>query len=295
AHLPTRGAGGGGAAREPRGSAVRAMSRPRVVCLVGPTAAGKTVLALELAEDLGGEIVSADSRQVYRRLDIGTAKPTYAEQQRVRHHCLDLVEPTESFDAARYRTAATAAIADVTARGRVPLVVGGTGLWVRALLRGLCPAPPRVPALRAELNAVAARDGTAALHARLVALDPVSAARLHPRDRVRVVRALEVAIASGQPLSTWQTAHGFSEALFDVFFAGLAVEHAVLAERIAARVDAMLARGWLDEVAGLVTDGLADDAPACQTLGYRELRAVTRGQITLGDATGAIRRATLRL
>ena len=270
------------------------MSRPRVVCLVGPTAAGKTALALALAEQLGGEIVSADSRLVYRRLDIGTAKPTRAEQQRVRHHCLDLVEPTESFDVARYRAAAAAAIADVTARGRVPLVVGGTGLWVRALLRGLCPAPPRVPALRAELDAVAARDGSGALHARLSTLDPVSAARLHPHDRVRIVRAIEVAIASGQPLSAWQTAHRFSEAPFDVFCAGLATEPGVLADRIAARVDDMLARGWLGEVAALVADGLTDDAPAWQTLGYRELRSVTRGDLTLAEATVVIRRATLR-
>jgi tRNA dimethylallyltransferase len=151
-----------------------------------------------------------------------------------------------------------------------------------------------VPALRAELDAVAARDGTAALHARLSALDPVSAARLHPHDRVRIVRALEVAIESGQPLSAWQTAHQFSEAPFDVFCAGLAVEPSVLTDRIAARVDDMLARGWLEEVAALVAGGLADEAPAWRTLGYRELRSVARGDLTLTDATVVIRRATAR-
>src|SRR5438445_4225206 len=153
----------------------------RVLCIVGPTASGKSALALDLAERVGGEIVSADSRQVYRDLDIGTAKPTAAERARVPHHCLDLVAPSEAFDAARFRDAARAAIADIVRRGRVALVVGGTGLYVRALLGGLCPAPPRVPALRAALAAEAAPG----LHPPLRALVPAAAARLAPRARVR--------------------------------------------------------------------------------------------------------------
>src|SRR5436190_1625 len=164
----------------------------RLVCIVGPTASGKSALALDLAERLGGEIVSADSRQVYRDLEIGTAKPTAAERARVPHHCLDLVAPGEAFDAARFRDAARAAIADIVRRGRVALVVGGTGLYVRALLGGLCPAPPRVPALRAAL----AEEAAPALHRRLRALDPAAAARIAPGDRVRIVRALEVALAA---------------------------------------------------------------------------------------------------
>ena len=142
------------------------MSRPRIVCLVGPTASGKTALAIELAERIGAEIVSADSRQAYRRLDIGTAKPTAAERERVRHHCLDLVDPDEAFDAARFRRAAEAALADIHARGRRALVVGGTRLYVRALLRGLCPAPPAEPRLRATLTRIAATEGTPALATR---------------------------------------------------------------------------------------------------------------------------------
>src|SRR5439155_336627 len=158
----------------------------RLVCIVGPTASGKSALALDLAERLGGEIVSADSRQIYRDLDIGTAKPTAAERAHVPHHCLDLVAPGEAFEAARFRDVAHAAIADVVRRGRVALVVGGTGLYVRALLGGLCPAPPRAPALRAAL----AHQPAPALHRRLRALDPAAAARIAPGDRVRIVRAL---------------------------------------------------------------------------------------------------------
>src|SRR5436309_2652681 len=144
----------------------------RLVCIVGPTGSGKTALALDLAARFGAEIVSADSRQIYRGLDVGTAKPTPVEQARVRHHCLDLIEPGEPFDAARFRRAADDAIADIRARRRVPFVVGGTGLYLRALLRGLCPAPPRIPALRATLEATLARDGVGALHAQLARMDP---------------------------------------------------------------------------------------------------------------------------
>src|SRR5262249_8079095 len=192
-----------------------------VVCLVGPTASGKTSLAIELAEVLGGEVVSADSRQVYRRMDVGTAKPTREERRRVPHHCLHLIEPTDSFDAARLRDAAARAVEDVSGQGRVRLVVGGTGLWVRVLLRGLCPAPPRAPAVRAALRALAARRGANELHRHLAAIDPTAAARLHPRDTVRVERALEVAFASGRRLSDWQAAHGFADAPYAALGVGL--------------------------------------------------------------------------
>jgi len=162
-------------------------ARPRIICLVGPTASGKTGLALELAARLDAEIVSADSRQVYRGMDVGTAKPTAAERARVPHHVLDLVEPDEPFDAARYRAAALAAIDDVRRRGKQALVVGGTGLYLRALRFGLCPAPPRVPRLRACLHGWAAREGVPALHRRLGLLDPVAAGRIHANDALRIV------------------------------------------------------------------------------------------------------------
>jgi tRNA dimethylallyltransferase len=261
----------------------------RVVCIVGPTASGKSALALDLAERLGGEIVSADSRQVYRELAIGTATPTAAERERIPHHCLDLVDPGERFDAARFRTAAAAAIADVAARGRVPLVVGGTGLWVRALLRGLCPAPAGAPALRARLEAAVAADGPDALHRRLAAVDPLAAARIAPRDAVRIVRALEVALASGVPLSQWQAEHRFADRPYEALVIGLARPTAELDARIAARAQAMVDAGFLDEVRALAARGVAVDA-----VGYREMRACVEGRTDLATALAATIRATRR-
>jgi tRNA dimethylallyltransferase len=268
--------------------------RPRILCLVGPTASGKTALALDVAERLDAEIVSADSRQVYRGMDVGTAKPTPAERARVRHHALDLVEPDEPFDAGRYRAAAFAAIADVTARGRHVLVVGGTGLYLRALRFGLCPAPPRIPRLRAVLKAWAAREGAPALHRRLALVDPIAAGRIHANDTVRIVRALEVALATGRRLSDWQRTHGFAEPSVDALVLGLAVDTPALDARIAARVDTMLAVGWLDEVRALVARGYPDDAPVWRTLGYGEMRAVVEGRTDLAAARAACVLATRR-
>jgi tRNA dimethylallyltransferase len=268
--------------------------RPRLVCLVGPTASGKTRLALELAPRLDAEIICADSRQVYRGLDLGTAKPTPAERAQVPHHGLDLAEPDDAFDVARFREAALAAIATAHARRKSVLVVGGTGLYVRALLAGLCPAPPRSPRLRAVLRDWAEEVGTPALHRRLGHVDAAAAARIHPHDLVRVVRALEVATLTGRRLSEWQASHGFAEATFDALVVGLAVPTPVLAARIATRVDAMLAAGWLDEVRGLVARCLPDDAPVWRTLGYGHLRAVVEGRSTLAAARDATVLATRR-
>ena len=261
----------------------------RVLCIVGPTASGKTALALEVADRIGGEIVSADSRQIYRGLDVGTAKATAAERARVPHHCVDLVDPGEPFDVARFRVAAAGAIAAIAARGRVPIVVGGTGLYVRALLRGLCPAPPRAPALRAELEAAVAAEGSAALHRRLAALDPAAAARVAPRDTVRIVRALEVALATGVPLSRWQAEHRFAERPYDALVIGLARPTAELDARITARANAMVAAGFLDEVSALVARGVVVDA-----VGYREMLACVDGRTDVATAVAATVRATRR-
>jgi tRNA dimethylallyltransferase len=268
--------------------------RPRLVCLVGPTASGKTALALTLAARLEAEIVSADSRLVYRGLDVGTAKPTPAERARVRHHAIDLADPGDAFDVARYLDAARAAIDDVRDRGKRVLVVGGTGLYVRALLHGLCPAPPRAPRLRAVLQTWAAREGVPALHRRLALLDPVAAARVHANDAVRIIRAVEVALVTGRRLSDWQTTHGFQTAPFDALVIGLAVPPRDLDARIATRVDAMLAAGWLDEVRDLVGRGYAADAPAWRTLGYAEMRDVVEGRTDLATARAATVLATRR-
>ncbi len=210
------------------------------------------------------------------------------------HHCLDLVDPAEDFDVARYRLAARAALADIHARGRPALVVGGTGLWLRVLLRGLCPAPPRAPAVRAALRVVAAREGAGALHRRLAVLDPPAAARIHPHDTVRLERALEVVVTSGRRLSDWQAAHGFADAPYDALVFGLMVEPAVLAARIAARAEGMIARGFVDEVRALVARGIPAGAAAWRAVGYRELRAYVEGACDLPTALAAATAATRR-
>ena len=270
------------------------MTRPRIVCLVGPTASGKSALAMDVAQRLGAEIVSADSRQLYRGLDVGTAKPTAAERARVPHHCLDLVDADATFDVARFSEAASAAIADVCARGRPVLVVGGTGLYVRVLLRGLCPAPPRAPALRAALVERMAARGRPAMHRALVAIDPAAARRISPQDGVRVVRALEVGLATGVPLSRWQARHGFAEAPYDALVIGLARPTPELDRRIAARAEAMVAGGFLDEVRGLRARGIDSDAPALHAVGYREMLACAEGRLDDAAALAATVRATRR-
>jgi tRNA dimethylallyltransferase len=268
------------------------MSRVRLLGLVGPTAVGKTALALEIAARTGAEVVSADARQVYRGLDVGTAKPTAEERRRVPHHCLDLVDPDESFDVARYRQAAATAIADVAARGRPVLLVGGTGLYVRALVRGLCGGAPAHPPLRAVLTELESRaPGPLARWAAV--LDPEAARRIHARDAVRLVRAIEVALASGRRLSEWQRAHAFADAPYDVLLLGLVLPPDALAARIEARVDDMLASGWLDEVRALAAC-VPPEAPAWRTLGYRELREAVAGRVPLDQARAAAVQATRR-
>jgi tRNA dimethylallyltransferase len=269
--------------------------RPRVVCVVGPTASGKTALGVALAERFGGEIVSVDSRQIYRGLDIGTAKPTPGERARAAHHCLDLVEPDEGYDVARFRDAATAAIAGIVARGRLPLVVGGTGLYLRGLLRGLCPAPPRIPALRAALERRLAVEGAPGLHHALAQVDAASARRLDPRDAVRIVRALEVWQASGTPLSVSQARHAFAEVPYRVLLLGLARPTDELDARIAARARGMLDAGFLEEVHGLRARGVAAEAPGLAAVGYREMLACTEGRLGVDAALAATVLATRRL
>jgi tRNA dimethylallyltransferase len=268
--------------------------RPRVVCIVGPTASGKSALAVALAERLGGEIVSADSRQVYRDLDVGTAKPTAEERRRVAHHCLDLVDPGTAFDVARFRAAATAAIAGVQRRGRLPVVVGGTGLYVRALLGGLCEAPGASPALRAMLQGMLARQGAAALHRALGAVDPAAAARIALRDTVRSVRALEVALATGVPLSRWQARHRFSDAPYDAVVIGLARTVAELDARITSRARAMIADGFLDEVRRLRQRGLGPGAAGLAAVGYPQMLAQLEGRLDGEEAFAATVQATRR-
>lgn len=267
------------------------MPRDELLAVVGPTGSGKSALAMALAERVGGEIVSADSVQIVRGFDIGSAKPSVEERARVAHHLVDAVDPLDDIDAARFAELADAAIADVRARGRVPIVCGGTFLWVRALVRGLADAPPRAPEVRRRHAALVATHGAAHLHALLAAVDPESATRLHPNDVVRVGRALEVFETSGTRLSELQRAHGFRAMRHATRFVAPTVERDELHRRIDARVAHWLASGWVEEVEALVARGFGC-ARAMGSLGYREIAAHLRGELAREELAVAIGRST---
>ncbi len=259
-----------------------------LIAIVGPTAVGKTALSLDLAEKFGGEIVSADSRQVYRGMDIGTAKPTRAEQRRVRHHLLDIVNPREEFTLAQYQHLAYVVIADIYTRARVPFLVGGSGLYVRAVLDGL--SIPRVPPdleRRAELE----NESGMMLYARLRQLDPQAAAKIDPRNKRRVIRALEVCESSGQPISALQTHRAPDYTLLRI---GLTMPRGQLYERINARVDAMIGAGLVEEVRRLIAQGYDLDTPAMSGLGYRQIAPYVKGEATLDEAVRLLKRDTRR-
>ena len=266
-------------------------SPTRVVAVLGPTASGKTALGMALAERVGGEIVACDSQQVYVGMDIGTAKPTADERRRVPHHALDLVRPDEPFHAARWAAVARAAIADIAARGRLPIVVGGTGLYYRALVTGLFEAPPPDDGIRARHRAEAATDGVEALHARLAAVDPDAAAAIRVRDLVRISRALEIYEQTGVPITTLRrqavppAALAPTVLLFDPPLV-------TLRARITARVEQMIAAGFLDEVRALRAAGYGPALKPLQALGYRQLGAVLDGTMSLADAVAETVQAT---
>lgn len=246
--------------------------RPPAIALMGPTASGKTALALDWAERLDTEIVSVDSALVYRRLDIGSAKPDAATLARIRHHLVDVRDPHEVYSAAEFAEGALAAMQAIAARGRVPILAGGTGLYFEALFDGLAPMPAADPALRGQLRAEADERGWPALHAELARLDPVAAARIHANDPQRITRALEVQRLSGEPISAWQARATRTRFPFRVLKLVLCPgQRAVLHARIEARFDAMLAEGFLDEVRALREDArLHADLPAMRAVGYRQ-------------------------
>lgn len=265
----------------------------RLVCIVGLTASGKSSLALELAEGLGAELLSVDSMQVYRGFDVGTAKPTAEEQARVVHHGIDLVDPTERYSAGEFLTYARGVIDQAEARGVPVLAVGGTGLYLRAMLHGLAPLPPADHALRAEVRAEEdARPG--AMHERLQRVDAEAAGRLHPNDLIRVERALEVFAVTGRTLGEWQAEHGFGEAPYETELIALRRPRWLIRERIADRVASMWAAGWPEEVRALRAAGLPDDAPALAAIGYRDVAAHLDGERDAAATIARIVTATRR-
>ncbi len=270
-------------------------ARP-VVAIVGPTASGKTSLSLDLAERLGGEIVSVDSMQVYRHMDIGTAKPTAAERARVPHHLIDIVDPDEPYHAGRFVADAGRALAAIRSRGRVPILVGGTGLYLSRLQQGLFSLPPIAEEVRAGVLARCQREGAPALHRELAARDPASAARIHPNDRQRVCRALEILLATGIPWSEHlrrrQPAAGLLGARACII--GLHWPREELYARIDRRVEIMLAAGFQQEVERLLAMGYTASLRPMQAIGYRHMLRFLAGELDSGSLRLEMARDTRR-
>ena len=263
-----------------------------LIAIVGPTAAGKSKLAVELARRFDGEIVNGDSRQVYRHMDIGTAKPSPQERSLVPHHLVDIVDPDEPYSLALYLAQARQAIEDIHGRGRIPFLVGGTGQYIWGLLEGFhAPQVPPNPSLRARLEAQAGEEGHDVLWRRLEEVDSLAASRIDPRNVRRVVRALEVYYETGIPFSQ---AQGREAPAYRSWVIGLALERPRLYERIDRRVEAMVERGWPQEVAHLLEKGYSPELSSMSSLGYREMAAYVRGELSLVEAVGRIKTATHR-
>jgi len=266
------------------------MTRPKpLLVLAGPTASGKTAAGIEMAMEIGGEIISADSVQVYRFLDIGSAKPTLEERRLVPHHCIDVANPDEVFSAGRYREIAREAIDDVLARGRIPIVVGGTGLYIRALTHGLFDGPPADAGLRQRMEEME-NESPGILHRHLAQVDPAAAARLHPNDRVRLIRALEVWHITGVPISEHHRLHAAMAPSYDCFTWVIDPPPEQLRERLRQRVRRMLEEGFVEEVRAL----RAQYGPGVRSLdsvGYRQVGAHLDGRIAQADLEEAIAHA----
>lgn len=265
-----------------------------LILICGPTASGKTSLALDLAETFAAEIISADSRQVYRGMDIGTAKATAEERLRVPHHLIDIVDPDRNFTAADFNRLARKAIVEIHARDHLPMVVGGTGLYIRTLTEGLLPAPGADRELRSQLLAQESCEGEGTLHRRLQEVDPVMAARLPARDLVRIIRALEVFFLTGRRLSELQEEHAFGDKPYRVLTLGLAPPREDLYHAIDIRVESMMAAGLLDEVRILLKKGYGHHLKAMRTIGYRECLQHLEGELNLDEAVAHIQQASRR-
>jgi tRNA dimethylallyltransferase len=269
--------------------------KTKLVIILGPTAVGKSEVALGLASQIAAEIINADSQQVYRYMDIGTGKPSAAERERVCHHMIDIINPDEEFNAALFRRLSIAAIADIESREKRVIVCGGTGLYLKALTKGLFTGPAQDLSLREALNAEADKLGLAALYQRLERVDPEAISRIHPNDRQRIVRALEVFTLTGKPISEWQKEHAFSETVFETLVIGLQRERAELYNAINERCERMIADGLLDEVQQLVDRGYGLDLKPLQSIGYRHMGLVLKGELPGEEAIALMKRDTRRL
>ena len=265
----------------------------KLLCILGPTAIGKTEIAIEVAQRLNAEIVSVDSRQIYREMDIGTAKPTWEEQQQARHHLIDCVDIAQPFSVAAYQNLADAAIRDIQNRDKRVMLVGGAGLYFRAIVDGLFEGPGADAAIRKRLRQEAAQQGVEALHTRLRACDAASAERIHPNNLVKVIRALEVHELTGTPISQLQQQWN-NKPRYPFIAFGLSMQREILYRRIEQRVDAMLADGLIGEVKGLLKRGHSRNSIALQSFGYKELIAYLDGNCTLDEAIEQLKQNTRR-
>jgi len=270
------------------------VDRPKIVVIAGPTASGKSAVGLELAGIFKAEIINADSMQIYRYMDIGTAKPTRKERNLVRHHLIDILYPDEEFSAALYREAAQQAIADVEARGNRAMVVGGTGLYIKALTSGLIRGGEVDPSIRKRLQSEAQSAGRGQLYQRLQEVDPATAARLHPHDTYRIIRALEVYERTGSPISALRKRHLFQEGPYQTLKIGLQMERVELYGRINARVDDMIKQGLKEEVERILKMGYSPSLKVMRSLGYKQMAAHLEGEYDLAEATRLIKRNTRR-
>jgi tRNA dimethylallyltransferase len=269
--------------------------KPKIVVVLGPTAVGKSDIAMELALQMNGEIINADSQQLYRQMNIGTAKPSNKVREKIPHHVIDVVDPDEEFNVARYRELATTSIHDIRKRGKQAIVCGGTGLYIKALTKGLFVGPAQDKAVRHTLTLEAQEHGLRSLYERLEQVDPSATFWIHPHDRQRIIRALEVYELTGKPISKWQKEHGFNEAPFDTLKVGLCRERTELYSLIDRRCDRMIEEGLVNEVKGLSERGYNLDMKPLQSVGYRHAGWVLRGQMTLTEAVFLMKRDTRRL
>ena len=269
--------------------------KAKLVIVLGPTAVGKSELALAMAPPLDGEIVNADSQQVYRYMDIGTGKPSLGERQKVPHHLIDVVNPDEEFNAALFRSWAGEAIGEIHRRRKTAIVCGGTGLYLKTLTQGLFVGPGQDPDMRRTLEEQINQKGLPDLYQRLIEIDPGVTSTIHPHDRQRIIRAIEVYERTGKPLSEWHRQHAFQEEPFHVLKIGLARDRAELYNRINRRSAGMIQNGFLEEVRGLLSRGFGLHLKPLRSVGYRQMGAVILGRMNLAEATAQMQQETRNL
>ncbi len=269
-------------------------NKPKLLVVLGPTAVGKSALGIDIAKRLGGEIINADSLQVYKYLDIGTAKPTNLELKEINHHLVNIVNPDQEFNAGIFRTRASSIIHDLHSQGENIIMVGGTYLYVKVLLSGLIEGLPASEEIRENIKKLRSTFGLPYVYERLRVLDPEAASKIHPNDYVRAERALEVYYLTGQKMSELQSVHSFQDQQFDYLKIGIHLDRELLKERIDARVDTMIESGLVEEVKRLRDMGYSSELKPMQSIGYKEINQFLDGMISLDEAAGLIKRDTKR-